>query len=141
MKKRGLGVVSFAYLSEAESRGAGKYVSPDKKIDASACLLPDHTWFIRDVAHRSMPEGINSLFEAILDHEGYMTVFDDSAFSQYLSNDSETDSLSAVEPSSAPGGGIGVLRAYRGLFPPPVQRDREAVQRVSSDPLLIFVIS
>ena len=30
---------------------SGKYVSPDKVIDASTCALPDNTWFIRDVQH------------------------------------------------------------------------------------------
>lgn len=30
---------------------SGKYVSPDKIIDASSCTLPDNTWFIKGLAH------------------------------------------------------------------------------------------
>lgn len=29
----------------------GKYVSPDKEIDASTCVLPDNTWFVKGVRH------------------------------------------------------------------------------------------
>lgn len=30
---------------------SGKYVSPDKVIDASTCLFPDNTWFVKGVKH------------------------------------------------------------------------------------------
>ncbi len=30
---------------------AGKYVSADKIIDASTCLYPDYTWFVKDAPH------------------------------------------------------------------------------------------
>ena len=30
---------------------AGKYVSADKAIDASTCLYPDYTWFVKDAPH------------------------------------------------------------------------------------------
>ncbi len=29
----------------------GKYVSPDKIIDASTCTYPDYTWFVKDAPH------------------------------------------------------------------------------------------
>ena len=32
-------------------KAKGKYVSPDKVIDASTCVLPDNTWFIKDILH------------------------------------------------------------------------------------------
>ncbi len=31
------------------------YLSPDGQIDASTCILPDKTWFIRDMAHVDYP--------------------------------------------------------------------------------------
>ena len=105
------------YLKKAEERGAAKFVSPDKRIDASTCLLPDHTWFIRDVAHRSMPEGINALFETILNYDGYMTVFDDETAPQYMAYDSETDSLSTIEPTDpAPTGLRAIIARLREFF-------------------------
>lgn len=30
---------------------SGKYVSPDRIIDASTCLLPENTWFIKGIQH------------------------------------------------------------------------------------------
>ena len=29
----------------------GRYVSPDKVLDASTCTLPDNTWFFKGVTH------------------------------------------------------------------------------------------
>ena len=105
------------YISKAAERGAEKYISPDKRIDASTCLLPDHTWFVRDVAHRSMPEGINSLLAAILNYDGYMTVFDDAAFPQYMAYDADTDSLSPVAPEEvAPTGFRAFIARIRDFF-------------------------
>ena len=98
--------LSAAYIADAEAKGAARYISPDKKIDASTCLLPDHTWFIRDVAHRSMPEGINPLLAAIVDYDGYMTVFDDGTYPQFVAYDSKTDSLSPVAPADPAPTGI-----------------------------------
>lgn len=33
------------------SNAKGKYVSPDKIINAKTCALPDNTWFIKDIQH------------------------------------------------------------------------------------------
>ena len=110
-------VLTADYLGKAQARGAEKYISPDQKIDASTCLLPDHTWFIRDVAHRSMPEGVNALLAGILNYDGYMTVFDDGAFPQYLAYDADTDSLTAIEPAEpAPTGLRALLARIRDFF-------------------------
>lgn len=91
--------LSAAYLAQANADGNARYISPDNKIDAASCLLPEHTWFIRDVAHRSMPEGVNELLAAILNYDGYMTVFDDADYPQYMAYDAETDSVSPVRPA------------------------------------------
>ena len=36
---------------------SGKYVSPDKIIDASTCILPNNTWFLKDVQHMQFRYG------------------------------------------------------------------------------------
>ncbi len=36
---------------------SGKYVSPDKIIDASTCMLPDNTWFIKGIQHMGFNYG------------------------------------------------------------------------------------
>lgn len=82
--------------SYIDALGDKRYVSPDRQIDASTCPLPDHTWFIKNVGHRDMPDSITSLFEAIYEFDGYMTVFDDEAFPQYLFFDEATQLMSPL---------------------------------------------
>lgn len=41
--------LSAEYLASADS----KYISPDKGVDASTCVFPDHTWFIKDQHHEA----------------------------------------------------------------------------------------
>ena len=94
------------YQMAASRKGAWKYISPEKDIDASTGFLPDHTWYIKDLDHRSMPEGVNVLFETMLNDNGYMTVFDNETLPQYLKYNADTDSLSvltAPEETEAPG--------------------------------------
>ena len=43
-----------------------------------------------------MPDSITSLFEAIYEFDGYMTVFDDEAFPQYLFFDEATQLMSPL---------------------------------------------
>ena len=40
------------YFSEEETAGTDeKYISPDRTINASTCLFPEQTWFIKDSGH------------------------------------------------------------------------------------------
>ena len=56
-----------------------------------------------------MPEGVNEILAAILNYDGYMTVFDDADYPQYMAYDAKTDSLTTIEPTEpAPTG----LRAF-----------------------------
>lgn len=43
--------LSDEYIAEREALGFGKYISPDKKIDASTCLFPDNTFFVQNLDH------------------------------------------------------------------------------------------
>lgn len=43
-------VFADEYLASVSSENM-KYISPDKKIDASTCMFPDTTWFIKDLHH------------------------------------------------------------------------------------------
>ena len=87
------GTLSQSYIDSLADK---RYVSPDKQIDASTSLLPEHTWFIKNVDHRDMPDSITALFEAIYEYDGYMTVFDDEAFPQYLYFDEATQTMSPL---------------------------------------------
>ncbi len=39
------------YLAEKREAGLGDYLSPDGQIDASTCLFPENTWFIKNSSH------------------------------------------------------------------------------------------
>ncbi len=43
--------LSDEYIAEREALGYGEYISPDRKIDASTCLFPETTWFIKNKHH------------------------------------------------------------------------------------------
>lgn len=82
--------------SYIDSLADKRFLSPDRQIDASTCLLPEHTWFIKNVGHRDMPDSITALFEAIYEFDGNMTVFDNEAFPQYLFFDEATQQMSPL---------------------------------------------
>ena len=44
------------YIDAQIAAGNGKYISPDKKIDASTCLFPETTWFIKNKHHDTFGE-------------------------------------------------------------------------------------
>ena len=72
-----------SYITERTAAGFGRYISPDKMIDASTCLFPDNTWFIRNMRHEFSGSDLIALFKAIAWTED-MTVFTDPAYPQYL---------------------------------------------------------
>ena len=43
--------LSDEYIAQRQAEGLGQYISPDKQIDASTCLFPDYTWFIKGCSH------------------------------------------------------------------------------------------
>lgn len=43
--------LSDEYIASRVEAGFGKYISPDGQIDASTCLFPDSTWFIKGSSH------------------------------------------------------------------------------------------
>lgn len=63
------------------------HVSPDGAIDASTCILPERTWFIRGMLHANSHDGINALYANVLYSDEDFTVFSDPAYPQFLQND------------------------------------------------------
>ena len=42
-----------SYIASRQAAGYGNYISPDRQVDASTCLFPDSTWFLKGVRHDS----------------------------------------------------------------------------------------
>ncbi len=87
-------VLSDEYIASLADK---RFVSPDCKVDASTCLYPEKTWFIKDVFHTDFPECANVLLGEIVDSKGKMTVFDNEKYPQYLIYNTENESLDPVE--------------------------------------------
>ena len=85
--------LSKEYLAAAEANGTMRFISPDKQIDASTCLFPERTWFIKNLSHKAFPVCVEALMAKIV-NDGGMTVFSDEAFPQYLVYDQESKTIS-----------------------------------------------
>ena len=86
-------ILSPIYLYRQKQKDGGKYLEPAKSVDASTCLLPDHTWFIRDLFHTASPVCMEQMLTDLLNYDGYATVFDFAQYPQYQQYEKETDSL------------------------------------------------
>ena len=78
--------LSSAYLSSVSQENM-KYISSDKKVDASTCLFPDNTWFIRDCAHLVWPSDIHDFVMTLFHSKGEVKVGDIEEFPQFLEVD------------------------------------------------------
>lgn len=87
-------VLSKEYISSLESTA---YLSPDHKIDASTCIFPETTWFIKNITHADFPACIDELISSFVYSNGTMTIHSNEKFSQYMEFDEEASTISPVE--------------------------------------------
>ena len=92
---------SCLYIKKAQRKGTDKYISPDKTIDASTCLFPDTTWFMKDIRHNNFPGCVNELYVAACRSEKELTVNDDERFPQYLRHYYWENSLVPITPDNS----------------------------------------
>lgn len=83
------------YIDNATAKGTDKYISPDNIIDASTCISPDTTWFIKNLVHNYFPDCVNALVCEIVNNDGY-NVFANDDFPQYLVFDDVNETISAM---------------------------------------------
>ena len=88
----------------------GKYLSPDRVIDASTCALPNQTWFVRGVIHCTFhynSDGCKLLTNMVIGkvEPSLRAVQKKYGFSQFVKvTDHETQSFSDITSSDAPSG-------------------------------------
>lgn len=80
-------VLSEDYISNAVSLGTDKYISADKKIDASTCYYKDSTWFFKDVGHMEYPAFIAGLMIYATRCTDQLTVWNDPGTVQFMTRD------------------------------------------------------
>lgn len=76
-----------------------KYISPDRTVDASTCLFPEQTWFIKDSGHFDTDGLTVNYYDMFLFSEEELTC-DTAEIGRFLSVDAETYTL--VEDTSSP---------------------------------------
>lgn len=76
--------LSKSYLTQAANAGLSNYISKDCIIDASTCLFPDSTWFIKNIEHTVFPSCVNSLIYEAFSSQGQYTVRSNKSFPQFM---------------------------------------------------------
>lgn len=71
-----------------------KYISPDKTIDASTCMFPEQTWFIRNMQHANNPDSLDSMMYQLLRYDGQATVSTFEEYPRFCKYDSHNDVIS-----------------------------------------------
>ena len=78
-----------AYIAEKEADGLGKYISPDKQVDASTCLFPDCTWFTKNATHTLRTDMEVRLLYSVITADHQLTP-DDFTCGRFMVYDHET---------------------------------------------------
>ncbi len=71
------------------------YISPDKTVDASTCLFPKQTWFIKNLKHSDERDCLEAFVDTLLYHKGLATVDTFAEYPRYMEYDFENDLLIA----------------------------------------------
>ena len=87
--------LSEDYIAKKTAEGKGRYISPDKLIDASTCLFPDNTWFIKGSSHSNWTSYEVKIMYDIASADRQLTV-DDFPYSQFMVYDKPSDTLSPM---------------------------------------------
>ncbi len=70
------------------------HISPDKRIDASTCALPEQTWFVKDMMHCTTHEGHQALYRWFQENDdSIQTIHSNKDYPQFLQNDIENNKL------------------------------------------------
>lgn len=93
-KNNSFGATCSDYDSKlSEEYLAGKdpsMISPNKKVDASTCMFPEQTWFIRNAGHNL---DIDEMADLFFDFDGQGTVNDFEGYPRFLLYDGAEDEI------------------------------------------------
>ncbi len=91
--------LSDNYIAERTALGFGKYISPDKQIDASTCLYPDSTWFAKNSSHSEYTSYEKKILYEVATADRQLTTAD-FPWSQFMVYDYDTDTMSVMTESN-----------------------------------------
>lgn len=84
------------YIDERIAQGKGKYISPDKQIDASTCIYPDYTWFTKGSSHSNWTKWEDDLLHIIATADRQLTIDDFPEYSQFMICDNDTGEMTVM---------------------------------------------
>ncbi len=79
-----------SYLASADPLS----ISPDKTIDASTCLFPKQTWFVKNYRHKQFHKDLYKLMDTVLYSKDQVTVDTYEKYPQFL----RFDNISGIIP-------------------------------------------
>ncbi len=82
--------LSDDYIAQRKEEGLGRYISPDKQIDASTCMFPDYTWFYKGATHSNWTSYEMKIMYDVATADRQLTV-DDFEWGQFIVYDKDTD--------------------------------------------------
>lgn len=91
-------VLDEKYLSSV-SKENQKYISPDHKIDASTCLLPENTWFVKNLHHDHWGS-IEGVSLVIMNND--LNVSGQNIYPQYMDNNNDMAEVTPDEDFDKP---------------------------------------
>lgn len=88
------GTLDEDYIVSRLAEDKGKYISPDKQIDASTCLFPDYTWFTKGVSHSNWTSDETNLALTVASADRQLTVEDlEPSFARFSVYNEETNGI------------------------------------------------
>lgn len=87
--------LSEDHIADRIADNKGKYISPDKQIDASTCIFPDSTWFVKNSSHSEYTKYEQKILYDVATADHQLTV-DDFEWSQFMVYDYDTDTMAKM---------------------------------------------
>ncbi|MEE1012365.1 MAG: hypothetical protein U0L11_10090 [Acutalibacteraceae bacterium] len=84
--------LSDDYIAQRTAEGKEKYISPDKQIDASTCLYPEYTWFIKGSSHSNWSCYEIKIMYDVSSADKQLTV-DDFPYTRFMVYDTKSNNL------------------------------------------------
>lgn len=78
-----------SYITETNK----EYISPDHTIDASTCMFPEQTWFIKSIGHSFTPDCLDDLFLTLMHYDGQADVNTFEQYPRFMEYDHKTETL------------------------------------------------
>ncbi|MBQ5969203.1 MAG: alpha/beta fold hydrolase [Clostridia bacterium] len=89
------------------------YLSPDGTVDASTCLFPEQTWFVRGLHHSSHPDAMEEMIYTLLYYDGQATVDTFEMYPRFMYYEYQTDTFAPDVSAPAPQFGDRLRAGFR----------------------------